>query len=171
MEKWIGKTAIVTGASAGIGAAIVRDFARHGINVIALARRAEKLHALQQELKDASGKVIPMRCDVSEKSSIDATFEEIAKKFGSAQILVNNAGIAIPAPILSGDDDEVDGNIVNTVQTNFVGLVRTTRRAYTLMEQADDYGIIINIGSVVSHVVPFTPFNTNVYSGECLSRE
>ncbi|KAG5678338.1 hypothetical protein PVAND_008023 [Polypedilum vanderplanki] len=136
MEKWFGKTAIVTGASAGIGEAIVKDFAKHGINVIALARRMEKLEALQEELKEAKGK-----------------------------ILVNNAAVGISSAILNGDDDDVDDKIMSTVNTNFVGLVRMTRKAYKLMVKANDYSILINIESVVSHIVPFTPFDTNVYSG------
>lgn len=164
MDKWIGKTAIVTGASAGIGSAITRDLANNGINVIAMARRLDRLDALREELKDAKGKVIPMKCDVSDKASIDSAFDEIEKKFGSAQILVNNAGISIQAGMLS-DDDQIDDKIANTINTNFLGLVRVTRRAYKLMEKTEDYGIIINIGSYVGYTVPFGPFNFNVYSG------
>jgi NADP+-dependent farnesol dehydrogenase len=93
MEKWRGKTAIVTGASAGIGAAIVRDLANAGINVVALARRVEKLEALKKELEDAPGNVTALFCDVSIKQSIESTFASIAKQFDSIHILVNNAGI------------------------------------------------------------------------------
>ena len=165
MEKWIGKTAVVTGASAGIGAEIVRDFAKNGINVIALARRVEKLDALKKELETADGKVIPMRCDVSDKKSIDATFDEIAETFGSVQILVNNAGVGLAGQMLGDDEDEaVDERLVTTVETNLIGLVRMSRRAYKLMVKADDYGIIINIGSILSHSVPFSVFELNIYS-------
>lgn len=93
MEKWIGKNAVVTGASAGIGAAIVRDLANAGINVAALARRLEKLDALKEELKNAPGKVISVACDVSNKESVELAFQSIEKSFGTIQILVNNAGI------------------------------------------------------------------------------
>jgi NADP+-dependent farnesol dehydrogenase len=164
MDKWIGKTAIVTGASAGIGAAIVKDFANAGVNVIAMARRLERLEDLKNELKNAKGKVTAMKCDVSDKASINAAFDEIEKKFGSVQILVNNAGIAIQAGVFD-DDDSVDDTVSNTIHTNFLGLVRVTRRAYQLMEKAGDYGIIINIGSINGHTVPFNNFNMNVYSG------
>jgi NADP+-dependent farnesol dehydrogenase len=93
MEKWIGKIAVVTGASAGIGAAIVRDLSKSGINVIALARRVEKLNDLKNELNGAPGKVTAMRCDISDKKSVEVTFAEIEKTFGFIHILVNNAGV------------------------------------------------------------------------------
>lgn len=93
MEKWRGKTAIVTGASAGIGAAIVRDLAGCGINVVALARRVEKLIELQKELKNAPGKVTAIGCDVSCRKSVEAAFKTIESSVKNVQILVNNAGI------------------------------------------------------------------------------
>lgn len=93
MEKWRGKTAIVSGASAGIGSAIVRDFANAGTNVIALARRLEKLESLKDELKNAPGKVTALKCDVSEKQSVEEAFKSIEQSHGVIQILVNNAGV------------------------------------------------------------------------------
>lgn len=93
MEKWQGKTAVVTGASAGIGAAIVRDFAKAGINVIALARRVDKLEILRDELKSAAGKVSVLKCDVCNKQSVEEAFKSIEKSHGDIQILINNAGV------------------------------------------------------------------------------
>jgi NADP+-dependent farnesol dehydrogenase len=93
MEKWVGKTAIVTGASSGIGAAITRDFSKAGINVIALARRVEKLDKLKQELKDEPGRVTTIRCDVSDKKSVEVAFKVIESTFKTVNILVNNAGV------------------------------------------------------------------------------
>lgn len=93
MEKWRGKNAVVTGASAGIGAAIVRDLANAGINVAALARRVERLETLKEELKNAPGKVIAVGCDVSKKESVESAFKSIEDAFGSIHILVNNAGV------------------------------------------------------------------------------
>lgn len=93
MEKWIGKVAVVTGASAGIGSAIVRDFAKAGIDVIALARRVEKLESLKNELKSAPGKVTALKCDVSDKRSVEEAFKSIERSHGVIHILVNNAGV------------------------------------------------------------------------------
>jgi len=134
MEKWEGKTAIVTGASAGIGDAIARDLVKHGINVVALARRMDRLELLKEQLKAEKGKVIPVKCNVSDKASIDAAFEQIEKEVGTVQILVNNAGIA-QMKMIFGDDESIEETIANTINTNFLGLVRVSRKAYKLMKQ------------------------------------
>lgn len=75
MEKWIGKTAVVTGASAGIGAQIVVDFAKKGINVIGLARRPEKVEEIAKDLGKSAGKIYAFKCDVSNRQSIKDAFE------------------------------------------------------------------------------------------------
>ncbi|CAG9800076.1 unnamed protein product [Chironomus riparius] len=164
MDKWEGKTAIVTGASAGIGDAIVRDLVKYGINVVALARRMDRLESLRDQLKDEPGKVIPIKCDVSDKASIDAAFEEIDKQVGTLQILVNNAGIALTHGMFGDDDDKTDEIISSTINTNFLGLVRVSRKAYKLMKKSEDYGIIINIGSIAGHSASFD-YIINVYPG------
>ena len=164
MEKWSGKTAIVTGASAGIGDAIVRDLVKYGINVVALARRLERLETLKDQLKDEGGKVIPIKCDVSDKASIDSAFEEIEKEVGSVQILVNNAGICLVKELFGDDDDKTDEIITSTVNINFLGLVRVARKSYKLMKKSEDYGIIINIGSVLGHNAA-ADYPLNVYPG------
>jgi NADP-dependent 3-hydroxy acid dehydrogenase YdfG len=84
---------IIMGASSGIGAAITRDFSKAGINVIALARRVEKLDKLKQELKDEPGRVTTIRCDVSDKKSVEVAFKVIESTFKTVNILVNNAGV------------------------------------------------------------------------------
>lgn len=167
MEKWSGKIAIVTGASAGIGDAIVRDLVKYGIDVIALARRLCRLEKLREDLKDSKGRVIPMKCDISDKDSVDATFDQIEKDFKVIHILVNNAGVAQFSGIF-GESDSVENDIMCTINTNLVGLVRASRRAYKLMKNSDDHGIIINIGSVAGHYVPnIGGFVSNVYAGKC----
>jgi len=166
MEKWSGKIAVVTGASAGIGAAIVRDFAKANINVVALARRVEKLEALKKELENAPGKVTPIGCDVSNKQSVESAFEIIEKTFGSIHILINNAGVLRDVEILDDEDDaKALEKIEEVIQTNFTGLVHCTRKAFHLMEKSGDYGIIINIGSIAGHVIPGMEFKFNVYPG------
>lgn len=89
---WTGKVAVVTGASAGIGAAIVEDLAKAGINVVGLARRVEKIDEVIKNIGTTLGKVHAYQCDVTDVQSVKAAFEWIEKKFGNISILVNNAG-------------------------------------------------------------------------------
>lgn len=155
MEKWVGKLAVVTGASAGIGEAIVEDLAKSGINVIGLARRSEKVVEIAERLKNVSGKVYARKCDISDSKSVDEAFKWIEDKFGSINILVNNAAILSKGKILDGGDDVAD-KLNAVVDTNFKGLVHCTRLAYQLMKKSDDYGMIININSVLGHTIPFS---------------
>ncbi len=159
MEKWRGKIAVVTGGSAGIGSAFVRDLAKNGIHVIGLARRHERIQEIAKELGETPGKIYAYKCDVSDLQSIKDTFKLIEETFGAIHILVNNSGCARNIKILS--DDDVSEQIEEVIRTNFNGLVHVTREAYRLMKKSNDYGYICNINSNLGHRVPF-PFNRNM---------
>lgn len=87
---WLNKIAVVTGASAGIGAAIVKDFISAGINVVRLDK---SLTNLKQNPERSHGKVYSFKCDVSDQKSVKETFKLIEKELGTVNILVNNAGV------------------------------------------------------------------------------
>ena len=78
---------------AGIGATIAVDLVKAGVIVVGLARRPEKVDALQDQLKGAQGKLHSYRCDVSKVESIQNAFAWIERTFGNVHMLVNNAGI------------------------------------------------------------------------------
>ncbi|KAG5678337.1 hypothetical protein PVAND_008022 [Polypedilum vanderplanki] len=167
MEKWRGKVAIVTGASSGIGAAIVRDLAKNGITVIGLARRVQKIREQTKDFPENYANVHAFYCDVSKIESIKEAFKLIEERFGVINILVNNAGIGKKTSILV-DDEETDGKISQVIDTNFTGLVHVTRHAYMLMKKSEDYGMVVNINSVAGHKVSFPYYGvpeTNVYNG------
>nr|CAD7443480.1 unnamed protein product [Timema bartmani] len=88
MERWSGRVALVTGASAGIGAAIVRELVKNGLIVVGLARRAELV-----ELKGFPGKLHAFKGDASKEEDILAAFDWIKKNLGRIDVLVNNAGV------------------------------------------------------------------------------
>lgn len=94
MNRWEGKIAVVTGASAGIGVAIVEALAKAGVHVVALARRVQRIEQLSAALKDAKGTVYPKRCDLSKEEDISTTLKWVENKLGGIDILINNAGYA-----------------------------------------------------------------------------
>jgi len=102
MERWSGKIALVTGASAGIGAAITQELAKAGVKVFGLARRVEKIEELKKKAGNVKGEIIPLKGDVAKEEEILAAFKVIKEKFGKIHILVNNAGIGRVA-LLSGE--------------------------------------------------------------------
>lgn len=162
MEKWVGKIAVVTGASAGIGEAIALDLAKAGIHVIGLARRNEKVESFAKKLGETPGKIHAHQCDVSDLESVKEAFKWIEKTFGLIHILVNNAGTAFKMQIL--DENDVTDKLNSVINTNFTGLVHCTREAVRLIKKSNDYGMIINIGSIAGHSIPFRPNSLNIYA-------
>ena len=166
MEKWRGKIAVITGASAGIGAEILKVFVKNGINVIGLARRPEIINEYAQKLTgEGYGNVYAYKCDVTDLQSIKNTFKWIEEKFGVIHIIVNNAGIIKNIKILS--DEDVSDKIDEIIHTNFNGLVHCTHEAYRLIKKSEDYGFIININSNAGHKIffPAPGLSHNVYHG------
>lgn len=88
------KVALVTGASAGVGAAIAEELARCGLKVIGLARRSDKVEELKQKIGRVKGGLVPWKGDISRQEEIVRTFQWIKHKFGTIHVLVNNAGIS-----------------------------------------------------------------------------
>jgi 3-hydroxy acid dehydrogenase/malonic semialdehyde reductase len=134
-----GHTAIVTGASSGIGLATARALAREGARLALGARRTERLEEAVAELP---GEHVALPLDVTDPASCKAFVESAVDAFDRIDILVNNAGLALGrTPIAEGsdEDDEV------MWETNVAGLVRTTRLVLPHME--DRRGHIVNLGS------------------------
>lgn len=161
MDKWVGQLAVVTGASAGIGAAIVKDLARNGINVIGLARRDDKIEKFL-ESTEGFGKVYARKCDISDLNSVREAFKWIEEKFGSISILINNAAIFTTRNILDEDDSTAE-EINRIINTNLNGAVYCSRESVRLMKKSDGHGMIININSTLGLSVPFIEYAKSVY--------
>lgn len=134
-----GKTALITGASSGLGAQFAKTLSAAGCKVILAARRIEKLEALSDEVGDA----IVLKMDVSDKKSVKSGFEKLEKLGVKIDICINNAGIA-------GTDSvfEDHGNFENIIQTNVMGVWYVTHEVAKHMKQNSIAGSIINISSV-----------------------
>ncbi len=139
------KSIVVTGASAGMGAAIVRLFVNEGANVIAVARRKERLDALVEELKSAPGKVIAFQGDVSRLEDNEAMIDKAVSEFGKLDVLVNNAGVMDD---MSPIGDFTDERYESVMGINVYGPMCAMRKAVNVFKAQGDGGNIINVASV-----------------------
>lgn len=149
MERWENKVAVVTGASSGIGEAIVKDLVEHGLRVIGLARRVERVEAIQEELSEEKrNMLLPLQCDVTDLESVNDAFDKIISEYGNVDILINNAGFMKFGQLISMDVSDIK----QTVDTNILGVVYCTQRAVKSMMEENIAGHIIMINSVAGHV-------------------
>ncbi|WP_207480481.1 SDR family NAD(P)-dependent oxidoreductase [Arenibaculum pallidiluteum] len=149
------KTVLVTGATAGFGAATARRFAGAGWNVIVTGRRADRLERLAEEL--GPERVHAAAFDIRDGAAIDAALASLPDRFRGIDALVNNAGLALGTkPAFEADL----GQWRTMIDTNVTGLVTITYRLLpTLIERR---GAIINISSIAA-TYPYT--GGNVYGG------
>jgi 3-oxoacyl-[acyl-carrier protein] reductase len=124
-----GKTAIVTGASRGIGAAIARRLARDGFAVaINYAGSTEAAETLAAEITKAGGRAQPIQADVSDASAVARLFQETENAFGGVDVLVNNAGIMKLSPIAETAETDIDRQIAVNLKGALNGLREAARR-------------------------------------------
>lgn len=135
---------IVTGASSGMGKAIVELFVREGGNVVAMARRKERLEALAQSLQDAPGTVVPFVGDVSSEEAVNQAVELAVKTFGKLDILINNAGIMDDmSPIGDVKNEKID----QVFAVNVYGPMYAMRKAVQVFLEQGHGGNIVNVAS------------------------
>lgn len=138
-------TIVITGASAGLGRRFSRDLAAAGARVFGLARRTNRLDALEDELGDA---FTGLECDVADEQSVDRAFEHITEASDRIDGLINNAGFGRFGPIDEISTKEFD----RLLQVNVRGIFLCTRRAVPVMKRqnaaAGFGGHIVNIASI-----------------------
>jgi 3-hydroxy acid dehydrogenase/malonic semialdehyde reductase len=158
MNRIEGRTALITGATAGIGEACARAFARQGVHLILLGRRQERLDALARELRDVGVQVRTRSVDVRHRDAVSALARELEAEGVEVDILVNNAGKARGLDLLhEGDLDDWD----EMIDTNVKGLLYFSRAFLPGMVERDR-GHVINIGSTAGR---WTYPKGNVYCG------
>jgi 3-oxoacyl-[acyl-carrier protein] reductase len=138
-----GQTAVVTGASQGLGKAIAMALAASGAKVACVARNAEKLADTVALIKAAGGDAEAMSCDVSNRESVEKVIDAVADGWGRLDIMVNNAGITRDNLLPAMSDEQWD----DVITTNLRGSFLFCRAASQRMMRAR-YGRIINIASV-----------------------
>jgi 3-oxoacyl-[acyl-carrier protein] reductase len=143
MTTLLGKAALVTGASRGIGAAIAKRLAADGASVaITYTKGADAAAQVVRDIERAGGKAIAIQADAADAKAVAAAVEKTAATFGRFDVLVNNAGTAIPKPFEEATLEEMD----RVIDINLRGVFIATQAALKHMQ---DGGRIITIGSAV----------------------
>ncbi|MCX8182608.1 MAG: glucose 1-dehydrogenase [Candidatus Methanomethyliaceae archaeon] len=152
-----GQTAIVTGASSGLGVTFAETLAELGVNVVIAARRYEKLIEVADNIsKKFNVEVLPIKTDVSREDEVLKMVKAALERFGSLEILVNNAGVASLSPSVDISFEEWK----KVIDINLTGVFLCARAAAREMLKKR-YGKIINIASIygaVGDVFPTAPY-------------
>ena len=152
-----GKVALITGASGGLGGQFARCLARAGASVVLAGRRLDPLEALAGELSEGGSEALSISMDVTDPTSVTAGFDEIESRFGVADIIVCNAGVATGKKSLELTEADWD----SVVDINLKGCWLVANEAARRLIANDRPGSIITITSVLGHrvasnVVPYT---------------
>ena len=138
------KTALITGATSGIGEACARKFAQGGYDVIITGRNKQRLAALKIELETGETKVLALAFDVRNRAAATKAIKSLPAEWAKIDVLINNAGLALGLePEYEGDFEDWD----TMIDTNIKGLLTMTRLIVPKMVEHNS-GHIINIGSV-----------------------
>jgi short-subunit dehydrogenase len=146
VKRLTGKTALITGASSGIGAALARECARCGAAVTLLARRADRLEALAGEIRKVGGRALPCAGDVTREGDLERAVAAAIAEFGALDVAVANAGFGVAGRF--ADLDLADYR--RQFETNVFGVLRTAQAA--LDELTRTRGVLAIIGSVAGYV-------------------
>lgn len=152
-----GKSAVVTGASSGLGVQFAKALARQGADLALMARRADKLETVKSEIEQMGVRCLAIPCDVTKTDNIKQAVKQIEAAFGKVDILVNNAGTATIAPA----EDQTDDEWQRVIDLN-LNSVYYCSREFAKGMIARSYGKIINIGSIHSSVA-MTGFQISAY--------
>lgn len=149
--NWQGTTAVVTGATRGIGRCVVEALVKRGVTVGAVARSADDLEQLASTLDGGPGRVAVARADVAERAEIEAALGSLAAAIGPPDVLVNNAGVGLHGPVATLDPADAE----RLMRCNYLGVVFTTCAVLPgMLERLR--GHVVNVGSVAGRLgAPF----------------
>ena len=152
-----GHTALVTGASSGIGAHFARLLAAQGAKVALAARRLDRLDALAHEITEAGGTAVSVACDVTDEASIVSAMTQAEEALGTLDILVNNSGVTGRKPFLDATAEDWDSVLDTNLRGAFLMCREFARRAIA----AGQGGRIVNVASIlglrtIKGVVPYS---------------
>ena len=144
-----GRIALVTGASSGLGRHFAQALAAAGASVAVAARRTDRLAEAVAEIEAADGRAFAVPLDVTDPASVRACFQAVEGRFGTVDLVVNNAGTAVSRPLLEQTDE--DWNSV--LGTNLQGAWFVAQEGARRMVAAQRGGAIVNIASITGERV------------------
>ena len=152
-QKLLNRIAVVTGASRGIGRAIAIALAKEGAKLACLATKKENTNDVVREIESLGGMASGYACRVESADEVQATFELIKQDIGSIDLLVNNAGISQPVPLLEMSEQNWDLHMDVNAKSVFL----CSQAAIRQMKDSGSGGVVINIGSIVGeNAIPQT---------------
>jgi NADP-dependent 3-hydroxy acid dehydrogenase YdfG len=145
--------AVVTGASSGIGAATARSLARQGAAVALVARRADRLASLTEEINGLGGESVSIEADVTHRSAAEAAVDRAARELGRIDVLINNAGVMLLGPIADAPVEEWE----QMVRVNVLGAMYCAKAALPHLLAAAEQeprrvSDLVNVSSVAGRV-------------------
>ncbi|WP_128478313.1 SDR family NAD(P)-dependent oxidoreductase [Halorussus pelagicus] len=142
-----GKTAVVTGASSGIGRAVAEEFAADGANVVVCSREQANVDPVAEDIREATadegGDALAVECDVTDRDAVEALVEATVEEFGGLDVLVNNAG----ASFMANFEDISANGWQKVLDINLGGTYNCTQAAAEHLK-ADGGGSVVNVASV-----------------------
>jgi short-subunit dehydrogenase len=147
MQRFLGQTVFITGASAGIGAALGRRFAAEGADVALLARRKDALENAASAIRDLGRRAIPIACDVTRDGDLERAAEIVRNETGRIDVVVANAGIGRGGQFEKATLDDFR----HVFETNVFGVIRTIHA--TLGDLEKSRGRIAIVGSVAAYAI------------------
>jgi NAD(P)-dependent dehydrogenase (short-subunit alcohol dehydrogenase family) len=142
--RFDGKIALVTGASSGIGRETAVAFARAGANVVLVARRAGELAKVARLAREHGAVALSVPTDVTDAASVEACFRKAVARFKRIDVVVNNAGVLIPAPVARMDPADLQ----RMLDVNLFGALHVMQAAVRQMRRQADGGHIVNVASL-----------------------
>ena len=145
------RVAVITGAASGFGAATAQRLAAEGARIALLARRKDRLDAVVAAITTAGGTALPIAVDVRDASAVDAAAAQVATELGTADLVVNNAGVMLAHAIEDGRTDEWQ----QMIDTNIAGVLNMLRAFTQPLLDAGAAGRtadLVNVSSVGAHV-------------------
>ncbi|HTO06400.1 MAG TPA: SDR family oxidoreductase [Myxococcota bacterium] len=160
-----GKTAIVTGASSGIGRAIAERLGAAGAHVFLAGRSQEPMEGSKKQIESDGGRATIVSVDVRDPRQVESLVERALRDTKRLDVMVNNAGLSYPAPILSGDPDEWRAML----ETNVLALLVGCKAAVRAMRACGASGHVVNISSIAAQRPDSGVYGSTKHAVNCIS--